>query len=179
MMSATKKGFSTKKIQRQLGLKRYESVWAMVHKIRVAMGQRDGKYTLEGMIEADEGYFTVGASAAERSKQKAGRGSKTKSNVMVVSESTVLEDVETGKIDRQCRYFKAKVLEYHKTEGTDGTLKDAIDGETSIVFSDKSTSYLNIEDYVDIHITEKSSEQTTKETLRWVHIAIGNAKIDL
>jgi hypothetical protein len=60
-----------------------------------------------------------------------------------------------------------------------GTLKDAIDGETSLVFSNKITSYLNIEDYVDIHITEKSSEQTTKETLRWVHIAIGNAKIDL
>jgi transposase-like protein len=58
-------------------------------------------------------------------------------------------------------------------------LKDAIDGETSIVFSDKSTSYLNIEDCVDIHMTEKSSEQTTKETLRWVHITIGNAKRDL
>lgn len=100
----------------------------------------------KGMIEADEGYFTVEASAVERSKQKAGRGSKTKSNVMVMAESTVLEDVETGKIDRQCRYFKAKVLEDHKIEGTDGTLKDAIDGETSIVFSDKSTSYLNIED---------------------------------
>jgi len=179
LMSATKKGFSSKEIQRQLGVKRYEPVWAMVHKIRVAMGKRDDRYTLEGMIEADEGYFTVEASAAERSKQKAGRGSKTKSNVMVMAESTVLEDVETGIIDRQCRYFKAKVLEDHKTKGTDGTLKDAIDGETSIVFSDKSTSYLNIEDYVDIHITEKSSEKTTKETLRWVHITIGNAKRDL
>ena len=29
--------------------------------------------------------------------QKAGRGSKTKSNVMVMAESTILEDVETGK----------------------------------------------------------------------------------
>jgi hypothetical protein len=56
-MSATKKGFSSKEIQRQLGLKRYEPVWAMVHKIRDAMGQRDQRYTLEGMIEADEGYL--------------------------------------------------------------------------------------------------------------------------
>lgn len=56
-MSATKKGFSSKEIQRQLGLKPYESVWAMVHKIRVAMGQRGDKYTLERMIEADEGYI--------------------------------------------------------------------------------------------------------------------------
>ena len=55
LMSTTKKGFSSKEIQKQLGLKRYEPVWAMVHKIREAMGQRDDRYTLKGMIEADKG----------------------------------------------------------------------------------------------------------------------------
>jgi hypothetical protein len=179
LMSTTKKGFSSKEIQKQLGLKRYEPVWAMVHKIREAMGQRDDRYTLKGMIEADEGYFSVQAPEADISKQKAGRGSNTKSNVMIIAESTILENIETGKIDRQCRYFKAKVLENHKAGETDDVLKNGIEGETSIVFSDKSTSYLNIEDYVEIHITEKSNEQTTKETLRWVHITIGNAKRDL
>ena len=59
LLSVTKKGFSTKEIQRQLGLKRYEPVWAMVHKLRRAMGNRDAKYTLEGMIEFDEGYFIL------------------------------------------------------------------------------------------------------------------------
>jgi transposase-like protein len=98
---------------------------------------------------------------------------------MIMAESTILENIETGKIDRQCRYFKAKVLENHKAGGTDDVLKNAIEGETSIVFSDKSKSDLNIEDYVEIHITEKSNEQTTKETLSWVHITIGNAKRDL
>lgn len=34
LLSATKKGFSSKEIQRQLCLKRYEPVWAMVHKLR-------------------------------------------------------------------------------------------------------------------------------------------------
>ncbi|MBV7439796.1 IS1595 family transposase, partial [Weeksellaceae bacterium TAE3-ERU29] len=53
LMSTTKKGFSAKEIQRQLALKRYEPVWAMVHKIRKAMGKRDARYTLEGMIEMD------------------------------------------------------------------------------------------------------------------------------
>lgn len=92
-MSATKKDFSSKEIQRLLGLKRYEPVWAMVHKIREAMGQRDDRYTLEGMIEADEGYFSVEASEIERNTQKSGRESKTKANVMVMAESTVLEDI--------------------------------------------------------------------------------------
>jgi hypothetical protein len=35
---------------------------------------------------------------------------------------------------------------------------------------------VNIADYVEIPLNEKSSEQTTKETLKWVHIATGNAK---
>jgi len=51
LMSTTKKGFSAKEMQRQLGLKRYEPVWAMVHKIRKAKGDRDDKYTLEGMMK--------------------------------------------------------------------------------------------------------------------------------
>jgi len=171
LLTATKKGFSSKEIQRQLGLKRYEPVWAMVHKLRKAMGNRDDRYTLEGMIEMDEGYFTIETSDLQHANQKAGRGSKTKSNVMVMAESTVLEDVETGKIERQCRYFKAKVLENHNADDTDQVFKQDIDKEQTIVFS-----YVNIADYVELHISEKSNENTTKETLKWVHITISNAK---
>ena len=176
LLTATKKGFSSKEIQRQLGLKRYESVWAMVHKLRKAMGNRDDRYTLEGMIEMDEGYFTIEASENAHKTQKAGRGSKTKSNAMIMAESTILEDIETGKVERHCRYFKAKVLEDHKADGTDATFENAIDKEQTIVFTDKSTSYVNIADYVELHISEKSDETTTKETLKWVHITISNAK---
>ena len=38
LLTATKKDFSSKEIQRQLGLKRYEPVWVMVHKLRKANG---------------------------------------------------------------------------------------------------------------------------------------------
>ncbi len=47
---------------------------------------------------------------------------------------------------------------------------------TSAARSDKSTSYFNIEDYVEAHITTKSNKKTTVEVLKWVHIAISNAK---
>ena len=53
---------------------------------------------------------------------------------------------------------------------------ESIADEQTIVFTDKSTSYVNIADYVELHVTEKSSEKTTKETLKWVHITISNAK---
>jgi len=175
LMTTTKKGFSSKEIQRQLGLKRYEPVWAMVHKLRKAMGEREDRYTLEGMIEADEGYFTIEASPQEHGTQKAGRGSKTKRNVMVMAESTPLESLENKTKSNQCGYFKAKVLTDHKADGVNKTIQEYLD-QKSIVFTDKSTSYVDISDFVELHITEKSSKEVTKETLKWVHIFISNAK---
>lgn len=178
LLTTTKKGFSSKEIQNQLGLRRYEPVWAMVHKLRKAMGNRDDRYTLEGMIEMDEGYFTVGSSDIEKSKGKRGRGAAGKSNVAIMAESTQLEDIDTGEKSSQCRYFKAKVLETHLAEEITDTVKESFD-ETSIVFTDDSTSYVDIADYVELHISEKSSEELTKETLKWVHITISNAKRNL
>lgn len=178
LLTTTKKGFSSKEIQKQLGLKRYEPVWAMVHKLRKAMGNRDARYTLEGMIEMDEGYFTVESSEIEKNKGIRGRGAVGKSNVAIMAESTVLENPETGNKSSQCRYFKAKVLSNHKAVGINQTIQESID-EKSIVLTDKSTSYIDISDYVELHVMEKSSNETTKETLKWVHITISNAKKNL
>jgi hypothetical protein len=80
LLTATKKGFSSKEIQKQLGLKRYQPVWAMVHKLRKVMGNRDAGYTLEGMIEFDEGYFTIESTEIEQDKGIRGRGAVGKSN---------------------------------------------------------------------------------------------------
>jgi len=52
------KGFSSKENQRQLGLKHYEPVWAMVNKLCKAMENRGDCYILEGMIEM-EGYLLL------------------------------------------------------------------------------------------------------------------------
>jgi hypothetical protein len=175
LLSATKKGFSSKEIQKQLGLKRYEPVWSMVHKLRKAMGNRDSRYTLEGMIELDEGYFTVESSEIEKDKGVRGKGAVGKQNVAIMAESTPLEDIETGKKSSHCRYFKAKVLSGHGAEEINEVVIESID-DKSIVFSDKSTSYIDIADYVELHITEKSDKETTNETLKWVHITISNAK---
>lgn len=178
LMSATKKGFSAKEMQRQLGLKRYEPVWALVHKLRKAMGKRDARYTLEGMIEFDEGYFSVESSKVEKEKSKRGRGAAGKQNVAVMAESTPLEDIQTGEKSSQVRYFKAKVLETHQSGEVNQTITEDLD-EKTIVFSDQSTSYVDIADYVEMHVTEKSSKESTEETLKWVHIFISNAKRNL
>ena len=132
-------------------------------------------YTLEGMIELDEGYFSVASKEIERGKGTRGRGAEGKQNVAVMAESTPLEDIETGKKEKHVRYFKARVLDSHQSEGINGVVRDCMEDD-AIVFSDKSTSYVDISDLVELHVTEKSDAKTTKETLKWVHIAISNAK---
>ncbi|WP_309607898.1 IS1595 family transposase [Flavobacterium sp.] len=174
-MSFSKKGISALEMQRQLGHKFYEPIWAMMHKIRVSMGKRDDLYNLEDMVEFDEGYFSVETSEKDKANLKRGRGSEQQMNVAVMAESTPLEDVKTGQKKSSCRYFKMKVLKTHKSEEINEVIKDNIE-EKVILFSDKSTSYVDIEKYVEAHLTEKSTKETTKTTLKWVHIAISNAK---
>jgi len=172
-MSFSKKGISAKELQRQLEHKRYGSIWRMMHKVRAAMGLRDDLYKLEGMIEFDEGYFEK--ATPENVVLKRGKGSQKQSNVAVMAESTALEDIETGTQSRHCRYFKMKVLDNHQANDINKTVIENI-AQTSIVFSDRSTSYVDIADLVEVHVTEKSTNLTTKTTLQWVHIAISNAK---
>ncbi|CAM3686950.1 Transposase zinc-ribbon domain-containing protein [Elizabethkingia bruuniana] len=86
LMSVTKKGFSAKEIQKQLGLKRYEPVWTMVHKLRKVMGNRDFRYTLKGIIEFDEAYFTVESNEIEQEKGIRGKGAVGKQNVAMMAD---------------------------------------------------------------------------------------------
>jgi hypothetical protein len=74
---------------------------------------------------------------------------------MIIAESTIIQNMNTGRVDRQVRYFKAEALQVHKIEGTGRTPRQAIEIEEFIVFTDQSTSYVNIADYLDIHISKK------------------------
>jgi hypothetical protein len=117
-MSFSKKGLSANELSRQLG-KRYGTVWLLMHKIRRGMGNRDSRYRLEGMLEFDEGYFVTETTKMEHHSTRAGRGSNRVQNVAILAESTPLENPMTGKISKQCRYFKIRVLQNHQADGVD------------------------------------------------------------
>lgn len=172
-MTYSKKTISASELQRQLNHPKYDTIWNLMHKIREAMGKRDALYQLRGMIEFDEGYFEKATS--KYVKLKRGRGSQRQSNVAVMAESTPLEQIETGCVSNQCRYFKMKVLKTHSSKEINSIFEDDFEEQT-IIFSDKSTSYVDIADHVEMHISEISTNKTTKTMLKWVHIAISNAK---
>lgn len=80
LLTSTKKSFSASELQRQLGHKRYEPIWGMLHKLRAVMGKRDEQYSLSGVIELDEGFFSTETPAQDKDKPlKRGRGSQKKS----------------------------------------------------------------------------------------------------
>lgn len=68
-----------------------------------------------------------------------------------------------------------KVCDLFSAEHNDEIIT-AIIVENAVKTTDKSTSYLNVSKYVDVQVTEKSSKETTKNDLKWAHIAISNAK---
>ena len=174
LMTNTKKGISASELRKQLGHKRFATIWSIMHRIRAKMGERNSRYDLNEMVEFDEGHFEQATSKAGKNRLKRGRGSQKQKLVAVMAESFLLEN-NKGEQSRFCGYIKMKVISSGKSNCIDGVIQKNIDGQ-SIVFSDRSTSYVNISNYVEAHLTEKSSEQTTNTSLKWVHIAISNAK---
>lgn len=174
-ITATKKGFSAAELQRQLGMKRYEPVFRMYHKLRVIMGKRDDRYRLEDMVEYDEAFVGKSTKANVRSKLKRGRGTQKQSKVAVMAESTVLEGPESGKLDKSCRYFKMKKIKNLEAKTAQTLIKEYINS-ISVLQTDKSTTFSDLSDCIDVHVREISGTDKGKFNLRWVHIAISNLK---
>ena len=177
LLTSTKKSFSASELQRQLGHKRYEPIWGMLHKLRAVMGKRDEQYSLSGVIELDEGFFSTETPAQDKDKPlKRGRGSQKKSKVLVMAESQPVEGKTTknGK-PRQVGHIKMMVINDLKAETITSLVKDNV-SDKSIIDSDDSTSYVKLKDIVKEHRPKVIPKDEIGKTLPWVHLAISNAK---
>ena len=72
-MAVMKNVVSACEIQRQLGYKRYMTVFSIMHRIRVLMSKKDDLYSLTGMIEFDERFFEIEISESEHKNLKHGK----------------------------------------------------------------------------------------------------------
>ena len=77
-MATSKTGVSIAEMGRELMIPDYKTIWVMGHKVRQAMGQRDARYHLAGLVELDESFFGPKSRDAKR-----GRGSETKTPVLI------------------------------------------------------------------------------------------------
>ena len=176
LLTSTKKSFSAKELQRQLGHKRYHPIWHMAHKLRTAMGNRDGEYVLSGRIELDEGYFSTETPATEKDKPlKRGRGSQKKSKVLVMAESEIVDKPEYGKKPRRVGYLKMKVIDDLQANTINEQVQ-SLAKDVSAIDSDASSSYVDLKGFVPEHNAQVIEKDKVGENLPWVHIAISNAK---
>jgi Zn ribbon nucleic-acid-binding protein len=179
LLTSTKKSFSAKELQRQLGHKRYHPIWHMLHKLRACMGKRDGEYVLVGRIELDEGYFSTELPEEAKGKAlKRGRGSQKKSKVLVMAESEFVCSPKKGQKPRRVGYLKMKVISDLKKETINEEVKKLAEQATEID-TDDSTSYVDLKEFVPKHNAQVIPKEKVGEILPWVHIAISNAKRQL
>jgi hypothetical protein len=179
LVDIDQKSFSAKEIQRQLGHKHYHPIWHMMHKLREAMGKRDGEYILAGRIELDEGYFSTEIPSGEKDKRLSrGRGSQKNSKVLVLAKSGLVESPHKGKKPRRVGYLKMKVIE-DLTSATITERVKKLSGNVTAIDTDASTSYVDLQSFIAKHNAQVIPKEKVEEILPWVHIAISNAKRQL
>lgn len=176
LLTSTKHTFSAHEIQRELGHKRYQPIWEMVHKLRDVMGKRDGKYVLLGNVEIDEGFFSTEIPDDQKDEPlKAGAGSQAKTKVLVMAESSTVENPEKGKKPKKVGHIKMLVIPDAKASTIDPVAKESIEAEASVV-SDGTKSHVHFPDIFREYDGRVIKPEDIGKVLPWVHIAISNAK---
>jgi len=152
LVTSTKKSFSAKEMQRQLGHKRYD--W----------------------IELDEGFFeTVNIHRNKEEKTKRGRGSQKQTKVLVMVESEPNDKNDNPhRPNKKVGYLKMKVIENLESQTLNQEIEKHIKEGTNSV-SDDYSSYKKITSKIN-NKPRKVTKKNVNTILPWVHKAISNAK---
>lgn len=181
LIASTKRAISAKEVQRQLGRKRYQPVWEMMHKLRDVMGKRDRLYKLFDQVELDEGFFSTETPEDEKGTPiKRGRGSQKKTAVLVMAESSkpAITPKRTYSTGKRVDHIKMMVIPDLKASTEESRIKPSIDNKTQAT-TDASSSYATLVDHdiVGGHDSYVMKDKTlVGKVLPWVHISISNAK---
>ena len=154
-VSQDKRGISAAALMSVLGTT-YKTAWYMLMRIRAAMGQRDERHQLNGIIEFDDTYFggpTVG--------KKRGRGTEKAKVFAAVSLD------ERG----NPRYIKMQVTQNIKRASVKKFAQAAF-VQSSTIHSDGYGSYIPaLEGYTHEH----KPYDPNSGLLHWLHIVISNS----
>lgn len=190
-ITTTVKPFSALEMQHQIGHKRYEPVWYMMHKLRRLMADEEDRHRLRGEVQADEGFYEVVLSKAQRKamqiKQprkneenlKRGRGSERQGKVLVLTE--VRSNPENRNIHRPSSSFrrvKFIVMDGLTIEGINFEISKHVSRD-SVVVTDSYAGYNKLPEVVKEHRKLKVKPTEAHKLLPWVHSCIGNAKREL
>jgi NTP pyrophosphohydrolases containing a Zn-finger, probably nucleic-acid-binding len=160
LVAVDKRGISAMALMRQLHVT-YKTAWYLLHRIREAMGNRDEKYLLDGIVEFDDSYF-----GGTHQGGKRGRGTDKSKVLMAVSKDN----------KGIAKYMKLRVVPNLKGP-TIGKFVKAVIAEGSTIETDALHSYRKA-------LSEKHNHSwavfdTEKEMLVWLHTILSNVKEDI
>lgn len=176
LLTSTKKSFSAAELQRQLGHKRYQPIWELCKKLHDIMGKRDSQYKLVGQVELDNAFIASLIPEEEQDKPlKRGAGSQKQSKVVVMTESTPVENPKPGKRPKRVNHIKMTVIEDLRADTVTDVVKEQVDAQAELT-TDDSTSYKELQKVVKSHQAQVVEPKDIPKMLPWVHIAIANVK---
>jgi hypothetical protein len=183
-LTTTKKSISALELQRELGHKRYEPIWAMLHKLRLAMRYRDSQYELKEYIELDEGFFetTNRSENEDETKGNQGRGSNRQAKVLVAVETVErTEEEANNKKNKHKKETKANHIKMIVMDRLDGVsinyeVKNNINKDTTAK-TDGYKAYSKLQNIIRGHEVVVVKDKTKiDKVFPWVHTCISNAK---
>ena len=158
--ASDKRGISALALTKKIEVS-YWVAWNMLQKIKVAMGQRDQQYLLEGLVEVDDGYIGTPTKNGKR-----GRGT---------GKQQVIVGASTNKKDAKALYYaKMTIVDHLDGEQLKTVAKDTIQVGTRVKTDSLPVNNALKEDYEHINITVKGKDAS--EVLKWVHILLSNVK---
>ena len=179
LLTSTKHTFSASEMQRQLGRKRYQPVWEMMHKLRTVMGERDSEYFLTYSVELDEAFFTTQTPKEKKGELlSSGSGSERKAKVLVMAESAPVESPKKGRKSKRVGHIKMLVIPDLKKDTLTELAKENVHPK-AFVTMDASHAHSDIEKRFQSHVEKLLTQQEIDKVLPWVHTVIANAKMEL
>jgi transposase-like protein/predicted RNA-binding Zn-ribbon protein involved in translation (DUF1610 family) len=159
LLGRDKRGKSSLSLSKELNI-HYSKAWAMVHKIRTAMSERDAAYKLAGLVEVDEAYF-----GGPKHGGKKGRGTGKAKALIEVSLS------RTGKP----KYAKIQIVSAFERETIHKTLESYV-AQGSTLQTDGYQVYARVYQQGYARKAFVVKNMATSDFQKWLHIIIGNAK---
>lgn len=159
LVSHDKRGVSATMLTTELSVT-YKTAWLMLHKIRSAMGERDSRYTLAGIVELDDAFFGAPTEGGKR-----GRGTL---------QTKVLVGLSLNHQGHP-QYLKMRVIpDVQGKTLVDFANQFIVAG--SRIHSDAYRSYNALAKKGFDHKGELFDPKINPDHLKWLHTVISNAK---
>ena len=127
-------------------------------------------------MELDDAFYTTEISLDQKDKPlKRGRGSQSKSKVLVMAESTFVDSPKNVRKPKSVKHIKMQVIKDLKSITITNIVKEQVDKSAQLI-TDDSTSYYKLKEHVKSHEATVVPPDKIPILLPWVHIAISNAK---